>query len=70
MKVSIVSVSRVALPPHFGHLQWRKCSLDESGDTVPCSNDTSSGRRTGSSSSGTSTSPHASQLMMGIGAPQ
>ena len=47
-----------------------KVNVEESGDTAPWANDTSSGRRTGSSSSGTSTSPHVAQLMMGMGAPQ
>ena len=70
MKVSIVSVSRVASAPHFGHLQWTKLSLDASGDSEPWSNETSSGSMTGRSFSGTSTSPQCGQLMTGIGAPQ
>ena len=70
MKVSIVSVSRCAGPPHLGHVVCKKLSDVANGDTAPDSNVTSSGKRTGNSSSGTSCSPHFSQYTTGIGTPQ
>ena len=70
MNVSIVSVSRRAGPPHLGHVAFMKASDVANGDTAPDSNLTSSGRRTGNSSSGTSCSPHLSQYTTGIGTPQ
>ena len=69
-KVSIVSVSRFAGPPHFGHVTLTKPSCLASGDSPCGEKSTSSGSRTGSSSSGTPTSPHVGQWMIGIGAPQ
>src|SRR4249920_4124258 len=68
--VSMVSVSRRASPPHVGHATFDQVGCRASGDSPPGWKSTSSGSRTGSSSSGTATSPHVSQWMMGIGAPQ
>ena len=68
-KVSIVSVSRRAGCPHFGHVQRRKSSRLRSGLPLP-SGTQSSGRTTGNWSSGTGTAPHPGQWMIGIGVPQ
>src|SRR5213593_1943591 len=65
-KVSMVSVSRLAALPHFGHLQFTNDGVLASGLPVP-SGTRSSGRTTGSSSSGTGTSPQPSQWTIGIG---
>ena len=62
-KVSIVSVSRLAGPAHFGHGTFTQSVAAPSGD-VPFgerSNPLESGSFTGSSDSGTGTSPQASQ---------
>ena len=69
MKVSIVSVSRRAGLPQQGQSTFRKASHLLSGLPLP-SGTRSSGRTTGRSSSGTGTSPQASQWMMGMGVPQ
>src|SRR5579885_513555 len=68
-KVSMVSVSRRALPPHFGQatcfqVGWRSSGLPG------LSKVTSSGSVTGRSFSGTGTTPQLSQWMIGIGQPQ
>jgi len=68
-KVSIVSVSRRAGRRHFGHATSMKAWFLTSGLPEP-SGMRSSGRTTGSSRSGTGTTPHASQWMIGIGVPQ
>ncbi len=67
--MSIVSVSRRAGWPHFGHAHFRKGSCRFSGLPLP-SGIRSSGSTTGRSCSGTGTVPHASQWMIGIGVPQ
>jgi hypothetical protein len=59
--VSIVSVSRVAGPPHFGQVALRKPSWRRSGDSPDGRNSTSSGSRTGRSSSGTVWAPCSAQ---------
>ena len=68
-KVSMVSVSRRASPPHCGHLTcfhvgWWSSALPG------LSNETSSGSATGRSWSGTGTTPQAGQWIIGIGQPQ
>src|SRR4051794_34333345 len=68
-KVSIVSVSRRAAPPHCGQATWRQVGCRSSG--LPgLSNVTSSGSLTGRSAFGTGTTPQASQWITGIGQPQ
>src|SRR3989442_15594327 len=67
--VSMVSVSRFAALRHFGHLQFTNDGVLASGLPVP-SGTRFSGRTTGSSSSGTGTSPQASQWTIGVGVPQ
>ena len=67
--VSIVSVSRVALPPHLGqatcfHVGWWASGLPG------LSNVASSGNFTGNSPTGTGTTPQAWQWIIGIGQPQ
>ena len=59
-KVSIVSVSRLALPEHSGHFVLTKDFTVSSGLPFP-PNFAPFGRTTGSSSSGTGTIPHFSQ---------
>ena len=68
-KVSIVSVSRRASLPHFGHLQARNAASFASGLPLP-SGTRFSGSFTGNCSSGTGTSPHFAQWISGIGQPQ
>src|SRR3954452_12089209 len=68
-KVSMVSVSRWALPPHFGQatcfqVGWWSSALPG------LSKETSSGNTTGSSASGTGTTSHFGQWITGIGQPQ
>ena len=60
-KVSIVSVSRPAGPPQTGHVVCKKPSWSARGDCPVGRNSTSSGATTGSWSSGTGTTPCASQ---------
>ena len=68
-KVSMVSVSRRAAPPHCGHFTCFQVGWRSSG--LPgLSNETSSGSVTGRSLAGTGTTPHLSQWMTGIGQPQ
>ncbi len=70
--MSIVSESRFAGPPHFGHSTLTQSSAAASGETpfgfrsAPLS----SGSTTGSWSSGTATSPPTGQWITGIGQPQ
>src|SRR6266851_9860812 len=59
-KVSMVSVSRFAGLPHFGHERLTKDGVFASGLPVP-SGTRSSGSTTGSSLSGTGTSPQDAQ---------
>ena len=68
-KVSIVSVSRRAGSPHFGHFTSRNAGVFASGLPVP-SGTRCSGSITGSSASGTGTSPQLGQWMIGTGVPQ
>src|ERR1700730_12667549 len=68
-KVSIVSVSRLAAPPHCGQATCFQVGWRSSG--VPGqSKSTSSGNRTGRSPTGTGTTPQLAQWMIGIGQPQ
>src|SRR5215469_9413348 len=67
--VSMVSVSRRAGPAHFGHLTFFQVGWRSSG-FPGLSNVTSSGSVTGRSFSGTGTTPHFSQWIIGIGQPQ
>src|SRR5690554_917280 len=68
----MVSVSRRAEPPQRGQATLTQSSALSSGDRPPSGRNwyPDSGNRTGSSLSGTGTSPHVSQWMMGIGVPQ
>ncbi len=66
----MVSVSRRAGPPHFGHATLTNSGTFASGESPRPVNSATFGSSTGSSSSGTATSPHAGQWMMGIGVPQ
>ncbi len=70
MKVSKVSVSRRAGPPHLGHLALTKLSSSGRGERPSSRTCAFSGRRTGRSSKGTGTMPHFSQCTTGMGAPQ
>src|SRR5580693_5097434 len=70
--VSIVSVSRLAGSPHFGQGTFTQSVAAASGDT-PCGTRSwprRSGRTTGSSLSGTGTSPQPGQCTIGMGVPQ
>ena len=69
-KVSMVSVSRFAGPPHLGHETLTNSLCFASGDTPDGVKSTSSGSSTGRSASGTPTSPHVGQWMIGMGQPQ
>src|SRR5690606_1556991 len=63
-KVSIVSVSRRAAPPHCGHVTFYQVGWRSSG--LPgLSKVTSSGSTTGRFFVGTGTTPQASQWMIG-----
>src|SRR5262245_9841886 len=68
----IVSVSRFAGPPHFGHLTFTHSVIAAKGDSpVPVGwYRSTSGNRTGRSFSSTATSPHFEQCTIGIGSPQ
>ena len=68
----MVSVSRLAAPPHLGQSTLTQSAAAASGDTPfgARSAPRRSGRTTGRSSSGTGTSPQAGQWMIGIGVPQ
>ncbi len=60
-KVSMVSVSRVAGPPHTGQVVFKNSGLVANGDSPVGRNSTSSGASTGSSSTGTGTMPCTGQ---------
>ena len=64
-----MSVSRFASLPHDGHLHSVNDDSLFSGLPLP-SGTRSSGSFTGRSSSGTGTSPHDGQWMIGTGQPQ
>src|SRR3569623_3091645 len=68
-KVSMVSVSRCAAPPHVGQVQFNNTADFASGLPAP-SGTRSSGSTTGSCSTGTATSPQRGHLIIGIGVPQ
>jgi hypothetical protein len=68
--VSIVSVSRRAGLPHFGHVVLTNEATRASGDPPRPVNSTSRGSSTGSWSYGTGTAPSVSQCTIGIGVPQ
>src|SRR5690242_13234351 len=67
--VSMVSVSRLAARPHDGHWVLTNSGSLLSGLPVP-SGTRCSGSCTGSSSSGTGTSPQDGQCTIGTGQPQ
>src|SRR3954471_22534061 len=69
-KVSIVSVSRRAGPPHFGHVVFTQSSAAASGDLPFGAKSLMSGSSTGSWSSGKGMRPSVSQYTIGIGQPQ
>ena len=66
----MVSVSRFAGPPHFGHVVFRNSGTLASGDPPASVTVTLSGRITGRSFSATGTTPSFSQYTIGIGVPQ
>src|SRR2546428_11865396 len=68
-KVSMGAVLRFAPLPHLGHLELTKDGVFARGVPVP-SGTRSSGSTTGSSRSGTGTSPQTPQWTIGIGVPQ
>ena len=68
--MSIVSVSRRASPPHFGHRVSTNARDFSRGLPSAPRNSTSSGSRTGRSESGTGTTPQVGQWIAGIGVPQ
>ncbi len=69
MKVSNVSVSRLALAPQFEQVVFT--NLDNVFNGEPGSSSfIFSGNTTGKSCSGTGTIPHLEQYIIGIGAPQ
>src|SRR6202795_58188 len=68
--VSIVSVSRRAGPPHFGHVVFTNSGVAASGDPPSPVSLAFSGKITGSSLSGTATIPSFAQYTTGIGVPQ
>ncbi len=70
MKVSMVSVSRSASPPHCGQVTLRKPAWNFSGLSPVGRNSASSGSITGRSAYGTGTMPQVGQSIIGIGAPQ
>src|ERR1700722_6881132 len=69
-KVSMVSVSRSAGPPHFGHVTKRNVGWRLSGDSPVGRDSASSGGRTGNWSSGPPTMPSSGQNTTGMGQPQ
>ena len=66
----MVSVSRRAGPPHFGHVVFTKSSTCASGESPRPVNVVTLGSSTGSSSYGTPTTPSFGQWTTGIGVPQ
>src|SRR5688572_7259637 len=69
-KVSIVSVSRRALPPQRGHRAFTNDAASASGEPPLPLSWTSRGSTTGRFSSASGTMPHVSQYRTGMGAPQ
>jgi hypothetical protein len=67
--VSMVSVSRRASPPHVGHATFDQVGCRASGDSSRLEVDVV-GQQDRQLVVGHATSPHVSQWMMGIGAPQ
>ncbi len=67
--MSIVSGSRVAGPPHVGHVVLMNAASLASGEPCPV-NCTPFGSSTGSWPSGTATVPWVGQYTIGIGVPQ
>ncbi len=61
MNVSMVSVSRRAAPPHFGHVTFTNSGTFSSGERPAPVISMRSGSTTGSWSSGTGTTPHSGQ---------
>ncbi len=59
--VSIVSVSRLPGPPHFGHFVLTNSGICASGESPWPVNSVTVGSRTGRLSDGTGTIPHFSQ---------
>ena len=70
MKVSMVSVSRSAPPPHDGQATYFQVGWYLSGLSPVGRHSMSSGSSTGSVGSGTGCGPHIAQWIIGIGAPQ
>src|SRR5215510_2882955 len=68
--VSMVSVSRLAVLPHFGQVAFTNSGTFFKGDSPVPVNFACSGNITGKSFSGTGTMPQSSQYKTGIGAPQ
>ena len=66
----MVSVSRRAAQPQRGQSTWSQDSIFESTDPPMPVISTSRGNSTGRSSSGTGTSPHSPQWIIGMGVPQ
>ena len=70
MKVSNVSVSRRAGPPHLRAGGLAHCGSALQRLPLPVNGTTSSGSSTGNWSSGTGSAPQAAQWITGIGQPQ
>jgi hypothetical protein len=68
--VSMVSVSRLAGPPHVGHFTFTHSGTCASGESPRPVNVVIFGSSTGSCSYGTATTPSFSQWTTGIGVPQ
>src|SRR6267378_6125449 len=66
----MVSVSRLAGPPHFGQVVFTNSGVAASGDPPSPVSFTFSGSITGRSLSGTATIPSFAQYTTGIGVPQ
>ena len=70
-KVSMVSGSRFAGPPHCGQATLMNSGTSSSGERpVGMKLSTCAGSSIGSCSSGTGTMPHSWQWIIGIGQPQ
>ena len=70
MKVSIVSVSRLAAVPHLGQSTFTQASNCFKGEAPRPVSSTFSGSCTGKCSWGTGTIPQLGQWMTGMGQPQ
>lgn len=68
--VSIVSVSRWASCPHFGHATFSQSWAWSRGDFPLVTRLSSSGKTTGKSDFGTGTAPQEEQWITGMGVPQ